>query len=796
MGRRRWVRWGAACVAAGGAMVVLSACEPAGIDLVVTSDGDGGDAVPGDGVCEVTVGAGDCTLRAAIDEANVLPDHETITFSEDVSSLYVFGEGDDTNEVGDLDILDGVTIDGGAAGVAVEGTEADRVFDVHGGDPAPFVNLRNLTIRGGNADDGGGVRLTGPQQTSIGRSLVSQNMAHGAGGGVYVGSGATLSVDQSTFDANGTDGAGAAIWSAGAVSISYSTVAESWSAGAAAIERDAGATGAVNLLVSVVGIQDGSVGCAGAITSLGANVGADGTCGLVAVGDQQSVDPLLGALGDNGGPTDTYLPYQDSPAVDAAAAGTAGCGNPFVADARGVARPQHGDCDAGAVEVEYLPVEIGGGTNYLGTGQDPAGIIALPRHENFWLAVSGPCASVENGDLLTALTDANYYFSGGGATDQNPGPAGGGIQWNRCTGDDAEGTTEANPTYDPNGYFYAIDVPPERAGQALRVDVYDASHCQSSSAGDSQADTASNRQFTTRYRLRAPDGTPLPTDNPLVVGLDLGLSSGTTTGTCATVSSLTSGGYRNGWRQVMSVSAAEAGRYYLQVATEAIAATPEEAVHGSNGFGLRLRFGSAFAECSTDPAQSAIYSASCPRISSVGYASLIGNLAGTYPTLTVGAIPEAAGGGVLQVELWDPAEGDPGIELLDPLSRSVSFDWHVVDRSGSDVAPTGGWSGTVAQPGGVPCATAPPGCNELETLGLDPQGNGRGWNPQPGPYRGSRSKYSDRMVVLTTDLPADLTAEYGAARRLRLRYTAGVAPTDRTTWRAGVWEVGTAPTGP
>ena len=41
-------------------------------ELVVTSGGDGVDAVPGDGVCEATSGAGDCTLRAAVLEANAL----------------------------------------------------------------------------------------------------------------------------------------------------------------------------------------------------------------------------------------------------------------------------------------------------------------------------------------------------------------------------------------------------------------------------------------------------------------------------------------------------------------------------------------------------------------------------------------------------------------------------------------------------------------------------------------------------------------------------------------------------
>jgi hypothetical protein len=51
----------------------LVACDPRiPPTLTVTSNATGGDAAPGDGVCEVTGGAGDCTLPAAVDEANAL----------------------------------------------------------------------------------------------------------------------------------------------------------------------------------------------------------------------------------------------------------------------------------------------------------------------------------------------------------------------------------------------------------------------------------------------------------------------------------------------------------------------------------------------------------------------------------------------------------------------------------------------------------------------------------------------------------------------------------------------------
>jgi hypothetical protein len=61
----------------------------------------------------------------------------------------------------------------------------------------------------------------------------------------------------------------------------------------------------------------------------------------------------LGALANNGGPTDTHLPDPGSPLVDAG--DPAGCtdekGGPLLADQRGVTRPQGSRCDIGAVEV-------------------------------------------------------------------------------------------------------------------------------------------------------------------------------------------------------------------------------------------------------------------------------------------------------------------------------------------------------------------------------------------------------------------------------------------------------------
>ena len=57
------------------AMGTASACEPLlpRVAITVNSFASGTDHAPGDGACEVNPGVGDCTLEAAIDEANAVP---------------------------------------------------------------------------------------------------------------------------------------------------------------------------------------------------------------------------------------------------------------------------------------------------------------------------------------------------------------------------------------------------------------------------------------------------------------------------------------------------------------------------------------------------------------------------------------------------------------------------------------------------------------------------------------------------------------------------------------------------
>ncbi|MCB1261547.1 MAG: hypothetical protein KDB33_14350, partial [Acidimicrobiales bacterium] len=90
----------------------------------------------------------------------------------------------------------------------------------------------------------------------------------------------------------------------------------------------------------------------------GHNFASDGSCGFGAGTDVNSGgDPLLGALADNGGATDTMLPEPGSPLVDAIAPATPGCAGATAQNALGL--PQGFGCDIGAAEAPSNAVLAG-----------------------------------------------------------------------------------------------------------------------------------------------------------------------------------------------------------------------------------------------------------------------------------------------------------------------------------------------------------------------------------------------------------------------------------------------------
>jgi CSLREA domain-containing protein len=208
-----------------GAAIALSGCDVTPeLGLTVTTTTDGADAAPGDGICESTTGVGDCSMRAAIQEANAFTasdaGHTTITLADATYALTIAGTEEDAAATGDLDITGDLTIRG--SGAIIDANGLDRVIDVRTGST---VDLDLTTITDGTATHGGGIRAFGGTLT-IRRTTISANTANGyttctfprfgspvcdanegGGGGVWAAN-AVVNVVDSTISDNSTTGNG------------------------------------------------------------------------------------------------------------------------------------------------------------------------------------------------------------------------------------------------------------------------------------------------------------------------------------------------------------------------------------------------------------------------------------------------------------------------------------------------------------------------------------------------------------------------------------------------------------
>src|SRR6185369_5960639 len=83
---------------------IVSAGSAEALTFTVNSITDAVDANPGNGVCATA--AGQCTLRAAIQEANASRGADTITLPAGTYTLTIAGRNEDAAAMGDLDIND------------------------------------------------------------------------------------------------------------------------------------------------------------------------------------------------------------------------------------------------------------------------------------------------------------------------------------------------------------------------------------------------------------------------------------------------------------------------------------------------------------------------------------------------------------------------------------------------------------------------------------------------------------------------------------------------------------------
>jgi CSLREA domain-containing protein len=239
------------------------------------------------------------------------------------------------------------------------------------------VTLTNSTVARNSAGDGGGIANEAGRLT-IARSTITNNSATGQGGGIlntvndpFRRQGASLTLTNSTVSGNSAGSGGgianSPLRSGAGLRLTNSTVARNsatqegggiFQTGGVIEDEDQGFLALANSLLAQNSAPTGPdvlilKGAAFARFSLignGAGSGFTNTDGNQ-VGNVSPngslIDPKLGPLADNGGPTLTHALLLGSPAIDAAS--SADCP---AKDQRGVSRPQGPACDIGSYERE------------------------------------------------------------------------------------------------------------------------------------------------------------------------------------------------------------------------------------------------------------------------------------------------------------------------------------------------------------------------------------------------------------------------------------------------------------
>ncbi|MFI5458140.1 MAG: beta strand repeat-containing protein, partial [Isosphaerales bacterium] len=301
------------------------------------------------------------------------PGGTTINFAPSVT-------GTITLTGGALNITTNLNIEGpGAANLTIDGSNASTVFSVSGGVTA---TIAGLTIAHGSSTNGGGIANDGT--LSLTNCTVASSVASVSGGGIdnegtltatsctiannvanQFGGGilndGSLTLTNSTIASNAAPfvaGGGGGIENSGSMVATDSTIAGNSSYFGGGINSSGSATLA-NTIIAGNSINPSGSGpdFNGAVTTdLGYNLVQDttGSSGFTGPNDVLGLNPLLGSLRNNGGPTQTIGLMPGSPAIDAGSNALIPSG--IATDQRGFSRIVNGTVDIGAFEVQVYVV--------------------------------------------------------------------------------------------------------------------------------------------------------------------------------------------------------------------------------------------------------------------------------------------------------------------------------------------------------------------------------------------------------------------------------------------------------
>ncbi|HEU5008107.1 MAG TPA: choice-of-anchor Q domain-containing protein [Jatrophihabitantaceae bacterium] len=346
------------------------------------------------------------------------------------AAVYIDGSGDGQHpivvQIQDLSLVDdgsgynyGVVVESGGANLTLDRVSISgymnqglQVEAGPGSENASNVNVNSSTI----SDSEPGVELD-DGTLSVQSSTIANNRRQG----IFVRGGAATITDSTIAGTSNGDRASGPL--GGLV------------AGQGGGEG-LGATATVEIAGSIVASQqdklpdcvepDVAAGSPAAMTSDGYNLDSDGSCGFDKAGDHSTVNPELGALQDNGGPTKTMMPLAGSPAIDAIPNETGSCVTDFPTDQRGTTRPIGSGCDIGAVETPAaVPPPPSSPTCpplVIDTTTLPDGTVGAPY--SVQLQASGGCDSAYTWTVPSEAPEGGFPSAGAQSTapggEQNP----------------------------------------------------------------------------------------------------------------------------------------------------------------------------------------------------------------------------------------------------------------------------------------------------------------------------------------------------------------------------------------
>ena len=319
---------------------------PAPITLTVTKTAD-----TNDGVCNA-----DCSLREAVAVAGSGGAPDLILFSIPADSAGCTGPNCTITLASPLAPAAGggkpTTIDGGTGPniITLSGNNATQILSVVS---AARISAFSLNVTGGNGSNGGAIAIASGGTLTLTNSAIFGNTAS-FGGAIYTDSGSVLNLTNVTISGNAVTSGfriGGGIYCAGAATATNCTVSNNsatFEGGVAFV--GSGTFNIRNTIIAGNTATSVSPDANGNFTSQGHNLigNPSGANGFTGPGDQTGVNPLLAALGSNGGKTRTHALQTGSPAINA--------GGDLLAppsDQRGFGR--NGVSDIGAYEFNGTP---------------------------------------------------------------------------------------------------------------------------------------------------------------------------------------------------------------------------------------------------------------------------------------------------------------------------------------------------------------------------------------------------------------------------------------------------------